>query len=79
LNGLQFKIGLRLYASKEDFDKAMSGKSGDVKELRTHINSYVTKAEAILDKLPNATRESFQRIFKSDAGLSTSTKTDLIH
>ncbi len=79
INGLQFKISLRLYASKENFDKAMSGKSGtkEVKELRSEISKYISKAEAILEKLPNASRESFQRLFKSEADLANSRKTDM--
>lgn len=79
INGLQFKMSLRLYASKEDFDKAMSGKSGnkEVKELRTEISNYAAKAELILEKLPNPTRESFQRLFKSETDLFNSNKTDV--
>ncbi|MBS1633444.1 MAG: phage integrase SAM-like domain-containing protein [Bacteroidetes bacterium] len=79
INGLQFKVGLKLYATREDFDKAMSGKSGskEVKELRSQISGYVSKAEATLDKLLNPTRESFQRLFKSETDLSTPNKTDV--
>lgn len=79
INGLQFKISLRLYASNADFEKAMSGKSGtkEVKELRSEISKYISKAEAILEKLPNASRESFQRLFKSEADLANSRKTDM--
>ncbi|HEY1032098.1 MAG TPA: site-specific integrase [Flavipsychrobacter sp.] len=77
--GLQFKIGLKLYANKEDFDKAMSGKSGskEVKELRSEIGKYVAKAEGILEVLPNPTREGFQRLFKSETDLHRSDKTDV--
>jgi integrase/recombinase XerD len=41
ISGLQFKVDLRLYASKEDFEKAMGGKSGskEVKELRSETAS----------------------------------------
>ncbi|OJW99082.1 MAG: hypothetical protein BGO70_03740 [Bacteroidetes bacterium 43-93] len=57
----------------------MSGKSGskEVKELRSQISTYISKAEATLDKLLNPTRESFQRLFKSETDLSTSNKTDV--
>lgn len=79
INGLQFKVGLKLYASKDEFEKAMSGKSGtkEVKELRTEIANYTTKAEAILERLQNPTRESFQRLFKSETDLFNSNKTDV--
>lgn len=79
LNSLQFKVGLRLYSTKDDFDKAMSGKSGnkEVKELRSEIGKYVSKAQDVLEKLPNPNRESFQRLFKSEADLSKSDKTDV--
>lgn len=79
INGRQFKVGLRLYASKEDFEKAMSGKSGnkEVKELRSEIGKYVAKAEAVLEKLPKPTRESFQRLFKSETDLSNKGNTDV--
>ncbi len=79
INGLQFKVGLRLYASQEDFEKAMSGKSGgkEVKQLRSEIGKYTAKAEAVLEKLPKPTRESFQRLFKSETDLSSNTKTDI--
>ena len=78
LNGLQFKISLKIYATATDFKKALKGKGGsvEIRELRKQLQDYVTKAEKILDKLPNPTRESFQRLFKSDADLSSS-KTDV--
>lgn len=78
LSGLQFKIGLKLYSTKEDFEKAMAGKGGnvDVKQLREEINKYRQKAIEILDILPNPTRETFQRLFKSEVDLKKG-KTDL--
>lgn len=79
LRGLQFKIGLKLYATQEEFDKAVSGKScnHEIKELRRTINNHVQKAEMILNKLPDPTRELFQRMFKSEMGLSFTNKTDV--
>lgn len=78
INGLQFKVGLKLYATREDFDKAMSGKSGnqEVKELRAEISKYTAKAEQILEHLPNPTRETFQRLFRSEVDLKKG-KTDI--
>lgn len=78
LTGLQFKIGLKLYSTKEDFEKAMSGKggNGDIKQLREEINKYRQKAKEILDTIPNPSREIFQRLFKSDVDLGKG-KTDI--
>lgn len=77
--GLQFKISLKMYSTKEDFDKAVKTKGGgiEIKELRRQINDYITKAENILDKLPNPTRETFQRLFKSETDLFATNKTDI--
>ena len=79
LSGLQFKVGLKLYATKEDYEKAMSGKGGasEVKELRKQIADYLSKAEQILDRLQHPTRELFQRVFKSETDLFASSKTDV--
>lgn len=77
--GLQFKVGLKMYATKEDFEKAVKTRGGgiEIKELRRQIQDYITKAEKILDKLPNPTRETFQRLFKSETDLFASNKTDV--
>ena len=70
---IQFRIRLKLYSTREDFERAMSGRGGndEVKELRREINEYVTKAEAILDKLPNPTKDAFIRLYKSSTNLFT--------
>lgn len=77
--GLQFKMSLKMYSTKEDFDKAVKTKGGgiDIKELRRQINEYIKKAEDILERLPNPTRETFQRLFKSETDLFASNKTDI--
>ena len=77
--GLQFKVGLKLYATREDFDKAMSGKGGgnEVKELRKEINGYLYRAKEILERLPNPTRPLFQRMFKSETDLFATNKTGI--
>ena len=79
LSGLQFKVSLKLYSNKADFDKACNSKGGseEIKELRRQITEYTTKAESILERLPNPTREVFQRLFKSETDLFASQKTDI--
>lgn len=74
----QFRVGLKLYATKNDFKKAMSGKSGsdEVKELRQLLNGYIAKAEIILERLLNPDKETFIRLFKSETDLFVSNKTD---
>jgi len=79
INGLQFKMSLRLYATEPDYNKALNSKGGseEVKELRKQINEYVRKAESILERLPNPTREIFQRMFKSESDLHIANKTEV--
>lgn len=79
LHGLQFKLSLKLYANRADYEKVLNSKGGsdEVKELRKQINDYTSKAEQILDRLPNPTRETFQRLFRSETDLFTSQKTDI--
>ena len=77
INGEQFKVGLRMYATQEDFEKAMSrGGSLDIKELRRQINEYKDKAEKTLDRLPNPNKETFLRMFRSETDLFASAKMD---
>ncbi len=77
--GIQFRMRLKLYATKDDFNAAISGKGGtnEVKELRKQMNDYVNKAENILERLANPTKESFTRLFKSETDLFVSNKTDI--
>ncbi|PQJ09604.1 hypothetical protein CJD36_016830 [Flavipsychrobacter stenotrophus] len=79
ISGLQFKVGLKLYANKADYDKACNSKGGseEIKELRRQITEYTTKAETILDRLPKPTREVFQRLFKSETDLFASQKNEI--
>jgi len=79
LSGLQFKLSLKLYANKADYEKALNSKGGsqEVKELRKQITEYIAKAELILNRLPNPTRETFQRLFKSETDLFVTQKTDI--
>ena len=76
---VQFKISLKLYSTKDDWEKAMQGKGGssEVRELRSQINDYMTKAKTILERLPDPSREIFQRLLKSETDLVASHKTDV--
>jgi len=79
LNGLQFKVSLKLYSTKADYEKSQNIKGGseEVKEIRRQVNDYIAKAEKILERLPNPTRETFQRLFKSETDLFANNKTDI--
>ncbi len=78
LKTVQFKVGLRLYCTEKEF-QALNSKGGsqEIKELRRKVEDYVRKAEMILTKLPKPTRESFQRLFKSETDIALSHKTDI--
>ncbi len=54
LHRQQFRITVKLYSTKADFDKRPKGRSGSVelKKLRNDINSCILKAEAILERMP---------------------------
>ncbi|RYZ53977.1 MAG: hypothetical protein EOP49_06135 [Sphingobacteriales bacterium] len=77
LNRQQFRVSVKLYATQEDFKKALQAKGGtdSQRELRREIFRYVDKAETILGKMPNPTKESFLRLFKSESNLPFSDKT----
>lgn len=74
--GIQFRRRLKLYSTKDNFEKALSftGGNEEVKELRKEMNNYVAKAEVILDRLSNPTKEIFTKYFTSETGLSFSNK-----
>ena len=61
LNRKQFLISVRLYSTKFDYDKALSGRSltESQKSLRKNINEYVLKAESLLERLTEPSKESF--------------------
>lgn len=67
-----------MYCTQDEFEK-LKGREGsnDLKELRRKVEDYVRKAELILSKLPKPTRESFQRLFKSETDIALSHKTDV--
>ena len=78
LKTIQFKVGLRMYCTEKEF-RALNSKGGsqDIKELRRKVEDYVRKADMILAKLPKPSRESFQRLFKSETDIALSHKTDV--
>ncbi len=80
LKGAQFRIGVKLYATQDVFDKAMAGKGSIPKEckiLRSEVEVYLNKAKEILDQFPNASQKMFVNLFKSEAELKITGKTDL--
>ncbi|NNV57212.1 tyrosine-type recombinase/integrase [Limnovirga soli] len=79
LNGQQFKTGLRVYATRKDFDKALEGRGGseEVKSLRKILFDYKTKAEQVLEMLPKPSRESFRKMFAGETDINSFTKTSM--
>jgi integrase/recombinase XerD len=80
LNSAQFRIGLKLYATPDIFEKAMSAKGTipkEAKTLRETVDQYLEKANNILDEFPNANQKTFTRLFKSEAALRGNIKTDM--
>lgn len=78
----QFRVALKLTATKVEYDLALSSArkiSDDVKELRNAMNEYLVKAETILDKMPELSKDSFVRLFKSETDLFLSNKTDVLY
>ncbi len=83
LKRTQFRVGIKLYSTKEDFDAAMRGRGGSdaVKELRKEISKCVSKAEEILEALVNSTKENFLRLLfklKMDLPISKANKTSVV-
>ena len=77
----QFRIGLKLYATRELFDKAMSGNGSipaEAKKLKDQIDTYVTKGKNILSDFPNTSQKIFINLFKSKADFKISGKTDMV-
>ena len=76
LNRKQFLVSIRTYSTKFDYDKATGGRSltDSQKVLRNTINEYVLKAESLLDRLTEPTKDIFLKFFKSDTNLSNASK-----
>jgi integrase len=79
LNKKEFRITLKLRCTKAEFNAALSTRSASAKELRLQLMGYVDKAEKVMERLPQPTKESFTRLFKSDTDLFTSNKTDVFY
>ena len=64
----QFRITVRVRSTKAEFDKAISANSknltDEAKSVRKDLNDYLLKAETILERLDNPTKEIFTRLFK---------------
>lgn len=80
LQGKQFRVGLKLFATKDVFDKAMSSAGAvpkEAKQLRMQLEEYLSKAQSILNQFPNIERLTFINLFKSESSLKGNNKTDL--
>jgi hypothetical protein len=67
LKGSQFRVGLKLYATNDVFNKAMTGKGTIPKEaklLKDRIDVYLQKAKDILDQFPNADKKMFSNLLE---------------
>ena len=81
INSKQFRISLKLKSTKSEFDKVISSArtlSDSAKEIRKELNEYLSKAENILDRLSNPSKETFIRLFKSETDLFANNKTSII-
>jgi len=69
LNGSQFRVGIKVYSTKEIFEKATSLKGSMPKEakvLKAEIDVHLEKAKSILEDCPNITQQEFLSLFKFD-------------
>ncbi len=65
----QFRVGIKVYATREVFDKATSLKGAMPKEakvLKAQIDVYLDKAKWILEDFPDIGQEQFLKLFKHD-------------
>ena len=67
----QFRIGVKLYSTKADFDAATKTFGGNekIRELRKDINQCISKAEEIFELLIKSTKETFLRLYKHEMDL----------
>ncbi len=80
IKGEVFRIGLKLHATPEIFNKAISSKgsiTNEAKKLKGEIDIYVNKAKEIFEQYPHTTQKMFVNLFKSGSALKVSGKTDL--
>lgn len=78
LNRDRFLVSIKIYCTQVDYEKAIGGRSlsSTQKTLRTEINDYVLKADSLLSRLTEPTKDTFLKFFKSDANLSNGSKVD---
>jgi len=78
INRQRFYFSLKLLCTKVNYEKAMTGRmlNPEQKKLREDINSCIMKAEELLSRLNEPTKESFIRFYKSDLNLSIGSKVD---
>ena len=79
LNNSRIRVTLKVRCTKDEFDAAMNSRSTKAKELKMIINDYISKAETILERLLEPSKESFLRLFKSETDLFKSNKTDVFY
>ncbi len=80
IKGEVFRVGLKLSAIPEIFDKAISSKgsiTNEAKKLKAEIDIYVNKAKEIFEQYPTANQKMFINLFKSGSELKVSGKTDM--
>ena len=81
LNRKQFRIVLNLKSTKADYDKAISvaakNLSDDAKQVRKELNEYLLKAELIMGRLNNPTKEMIVKLFKSETDLFMANRTSV--
>lgn len=77
----QFRITLKLRSTVLEFEKAISATSKNLTDkaysVRKDLNDYLLKAETILARLNNPTKEVFSRMFKSETDLFVNNKTPI--
>lgn len=78
LNRERFKLSIKIQCTHDDYNKAIGGRSlsSGQKEIRSDISAFVLKAESLLEKLNEPTKETFLKFFKSDVNLSNGSKVD---
>lgn len=80
LKGKQFMVGIKLYSVREVFEKAISSAGTvprEAKQLRANIQTYLDKAQTIIDSFPNIDKPTFTKLFKTEAELKVNDKTDI--
>jgi integrase len=80
IKGKVFRVGLKLHATPEVFNKAISSKgsiTNEAKKLKAEIDTYIDKANKILDMFPIADQKMFTKLFKSEVGLNVRGKNNM--